>query len=291
MALQFTDQAKGLLITTLGVLVLCPDTLLVRLLDLDKWALIFYRGAILCTFLTMSIIIFHGRNTLKQFAQIGMPGLGIALLYTGSTFSFVTSLYYTTVANTLIIVSGSSMFAALYSRIFLREKVPIRTLITMVIVIGSIGYIVSDSLGGGSVKGDMLAVMSSMFIAGAFTLTRLSRGRNMIPATALSGFLTAVIAFYPATFVWLDIKSIGLMLLLGIVLALAFGLLTIGPRYISAPEVSLLLPLETVIGPFLIWLVIGEQPAKAALIGGVIVIAALTVHSVLGLRAKARTIG
>lgn len=286
--MKLSDQAKGLLITTLGVLTLCPDTLLVRLLDMDKWALIFYRGAMLGSCLTLAIAVLNGRNTLKQFTNIGVPGLGIAMLYSGSTLCFVTSLYYTTVANTLIIVSGSSMFAALYSRVFMQEKVPVRTLVTMVIVIGSIGYIVSDSMGGGSIKGDMLAVMSAMFMAGAFTVTRRMRGCNMVPATALSGFLTAAIAFYPAVFVRLDGRSMVLMFLLGIVLAVAFGLLTIGPRYISAPEVSLLMPLETVIGPFLIWLVIGEKPAQAALIGGAVVITVLTVHSVLGLRSQAR---
>jgi drug/metabolite transporter (DMT)-like permease len=180
------------------------------------------------------------------------------------------------------------MFAALYSRFLLQEQIPLRTLITMVVVIGSISYIVSDSLGGGSLKGDLLAVFSSMFIAGAFTVTRRTRACNMIPASALSGLLTAVICYFPASFEPLDLRSSLLMLLLGITLATAFALLTLGPRYISAPEVSLLMQLETVLGPLLIWLIIGEQPANAALLGGTIVITALALHSLLGLRAQAR---
>lgn len=288
--LKLSTQAKGLLITTAGVVVISPDTLLVRLLDLEKWSLIFYRGIITAVCLTLLTWLLYGRNTPAQFRRIGLPGVGIACLFTGSTICFVLSLYFTCVANTLIIVSAASMFAALYSRVFLQEAIPRRTMVTMIIVIGSIGYIVSDSLGGNSPFGDVMAVLSSMFIAGAFTVTRRTRSCNMIPATALSGLLTAVAAYFPATFVILDLRSWLLLAVLGIALAIAFALLTLGPRYISAPEVSLLMPLETVLGPLFIWLVIGEKPANAALQGGAIVIAALTIHSILGLRSQARSI-
>ncbi len=287
--MKLSTQAKGLLITTTGVIAISPDTLLVRLLELEKWSLIFYRGIIIAICLTLLTWAFHGKDTPQQFRRIGFAGLSIAVLFSASTICFVLSLYFTSVANTLIIVSASSMFAALYSRLFLFELIPVRTMVTMVVVIGSIAYIVSDSLGGGSLKGDMLAVLSSMFIAGAFTITRRTRSCNMIPATALSGLLSAFVAFFPATFTLLAPRSILLMLALGIALATAFALLTLGPRYISAPEVSLLMPLETILGPLFIWLVIGERPANAALIGGTIVITALTVHSILGLRSQARS--
>lgn len=288
--MKLSNQAKGLLITTAGVVAISPDTLLVRLLDLEKWSLIFYRGIITAACLTLLTVLFHGRNTPAQFRRIGLPGICIACLFTSSTICFVLGLYFTTVANTLIIVSASSMFAALYSRVFLLEAIPARTMVTMVIVIGSIGYIVSDSLGGGSPFGDLMAVLSSMFIAGAFTITRRTRSCNMIPATALSGLLTAILAYFPATFAALDLRSCLLLTTLGIALATAFALLTLGPRYISAPEVSLIMPLETVLGPLCIWWVIGEQPADSALIGGAIVIAALTIHSMLGLRSQVRPI-
>lgn len=286
--LQLSNQARGLLITTAGVLAISPDTLLVRLLEMDRWALLFYRGIIIAIGLSFITALLNRGKLVQQFKQIGRPGMFIALLFTVSTISFVTSLYFTSVANTLIIISSSSMFAALYSRIFLKEEIQPRTLVTMVIVIGSIGYIVSDSLGGGSLTGDLIAVVSSMAMAGAFTVTRLAKASNMIPATAISGLLTALIAFGPATFVPLDAPDLLLLISLGLCLTIAFGLLTVGPRYISAPEVSLLMPIETVLGPLLIWLVIGEVPGNGALVGGAVVILSLTVHSLLSLRAQAR---
>lgn len=286
--MKLSQQAKGLLITTAGVLAISPDTLLVRLLDLEKWSLLFYRGIIIATCLTLFTIFVHRRKAAQEFRNIGVPGIFIALLFTGSTTCFVLSLYYTSVANTLIILSASSMFAALYSRIFMKESIALRTFVAMLVVISAIGYIVRDGIGSGSLRGDLLACCSSMLMAGAFTLTRVSRSRNMIPATALSGLLSSAIAFFFATFVMLDVRSCLLLVALGICLATAFGLLSVGPRYISAPEVSLLMPLETVLAPIFIWWVIGERPEEAAIIGGIIVIGALTIHSLLSLKGKAR---
>ncbi len=288
--MKLSTQAKGLFITTAGVVAICPDTLLVRLLELDRWALIFYRGVMIALGLAGIMWMFHGRGTAKEFRRIGWPGLAVATLFTCGTISFVTSIYFTTVANTLIILSASSMFAALLSRMFLRESIAMRTWATMLVVIGAIAYIFSGDLGGGSLGGDFFALLASMTMAATFTVMRATRACNMIPATSISGLMTAAIAFFPATFAPLGPRAIILLVLLGAVLVTAFALLTLGPRYLSAPEVSLLMPIETVVGPFLIWLVIGERPATTALIGGPVVLLALTVHSLLSLRSKARPI-
>jgi len=61
-------------------------------------------------------------------------------------------------------------------------------------------------------------------------------------------------------------------------LPVAATLIQIGPRYIPAAEVSMMLLLETVIGAFLVWLVLGEVPTTLSLVGGVIVFSALLAH-------------
>lgn len=151
--MKLSFQAKGLLITTAGVLAISPDTLLVRLLELDKWSLLFYRGCIMAICLTLFTLFQHRHDTLRQFKAIGLPGIWIIFSFSCSTTCFVTSLYYTSVANTLVILSGSSMFAALYSRIFLKETIALRTLITMMMVISAIAYIVWDDLGSWTLRG------------------------------------------------------------------------------------------------------------------------------------------
>jgi drug/metabolite transporter (DMT)-like permease len=288
--LKLSNQAKGLLITIAGVLAISPDTLLVRMLAIDRWALLSCRGFMIGIGLTALTWLYYKKETSKQFLAIGKNGIGIAILFSISTVCFVSALYFTTVANTLIIVSASSMFAAFFSRFFLKERVFLRTYIAMIVVVLSIVYIVSDSVGEGHFAGDLFATLSSMAMAGAFTVTRQNRTKNMVPATALSGFMVGIITFFPAAFPEPQLRTVGLLVLLGVILIVAFGLVTLGPRYLSAPEVSLLMPIETVLGPFLIWLVLGEEPGTKALIGGTIVISALTIHSLLSLRAQARSI-
>jgi drug/metabolite transporter (DMT)-like permease len=68
-----------------------------------------------------------------------------------------------------------------------------------------------------------------------------------------------------------------------IMLPLSFGLMFIGPRYIPAPEVSLVLLLEAVLGPLWVWLALGEDPGVRTLFGGAIVLATLVVHSTISL--------
>ena len=76
----------------------------------------------------------------------------------------------------------------------------------------------------------------------------------------------------------LDVLWFSLMGLL--VIPLGFGLLTLGPRYIPVPEVGLMLLLESVLGPFLVWLVLGVDPGAHGLIGGAIVISTLVVSNI-----------
>ena len=67
-------------------------------------------------------------------------------------------------------------------------------------------------------------------------------------------------------------------------LPVALALLTLGPRYIPAPEAAMLSLLETVLGPLWVWLVISEQPDESTIIGGAIVVGTLLVHSLWRMR-------
>ena len=67
----------------------------------------------------------------------------------------------------------------------------------------------------------------------------------------------------------------------GLFIAIATCLLTLGPRYISSAEVSLLILLESVLAPLLVWAVIGEDPGRWAIVGGAVVIGALVVSNMV----------
>lgn len=281
---NLSPQAKGLFITTLGVLALTPDTLLVRLVELDSMTLLFWRGVATLTGLSLLTALQFGSGTANQFRKIGKTGLAIAALMSCSSFCFVFALHHTSVANTLVIISSSPMFAAFYSRVFLKEKVAYRTMIAMTVVIAAISAIVSDTKGPNSITGNLFAIGAAISMSGAFTLMRKGKDRNMVPATALSGLFVLLIAGWMSNSLSLTSAQVTLIFCMALSSITGFFLITIGPRFISAPEVSLLMPLETVLGTLLVWAILNEAPSLTAIMGGIIVIGALTLHSLFSLR-------
>jgi drug/metabolite transporter (DMT)-like permease len=278
-------QTKGLIIVFLGVLVLTPDTLLIRLIAVDHWTLLVWRGLLQALGLSVLVACFHGRNTLACFRAVGPAGYSAALLFALSTVLFVVALTYTSVANTLIIVASAPFFAALASRIFLGEAIARRTWIAIVVALGGIALLAFENLGASSLWGDLAALGVATAMGGNFTVIRHARAVNMIPAMALSGVIVGLAALLVGEPAVLDRTQLAWMLAMGLfVVPVSFALITLGPRYLPAAEVSLLLLLETVLGPFWVWMVLGEAPGPWALIGGAVVIATLTTHCALALR-------
>ena len=88
-----SEHLKGLLITLLGVVVLSPDALLVRMISTGEWTLLFWRGILFFIGITALIVIFYGRDTVQQYRSIGKRGLLISVIFSMSTILFVTGLH------------------------------------------------------------------------------------------------------------------------------------------------------------------------------------------------------
>jgi drug/metabolite transporter (DMT)-like permease len=176
------------------------------------------------------------------------------------------------------------------SRIFLGEQIARRTWIAIAVGMCGIAIIVSDGIGRVSLLGDTMALLAAMLLASQLTLVRSRREINMIPAIALGGviYCLAAMAIGGAPQMPSDMQALWIGLMGFAVTTPATALLTLGPRYISSPEVGLIVLLETVLGPIWVWLVINEVPSALALLGGAIVVMTLLVHSLLSLRDHAR---
>lgn len=281
---QLPDHAKGLLITVLGVLILTPDSLLVRLISTDIWTLLFWRGLLTSMALAAWLAATYRRQAVAKLRATGLAGLCAAMLFGATTVCFITALKHTSVANTLVIVSAAPLFAALMARLFLHEAVARRTWLAILAALCGILVLVSGSFGGGRIVGDLAALATAALLAGSLTVMRRYRDRNMVPAMAISGLFVAMCAFPLGDLSAVTARDAIWLGLLGLlVLPVSFGLMALGPRYLPAPEVSLILLLETVLGPFWVWLVLGEEPGMRAFIGGAIVISALVAHAVVAL--------
>ena len=283
-----SQHLKGLLITLLGVFILSPDALLIRLANSDTWTILFWRGLLFAFGIALIIFITYRSNTLKQFKRIGKHGLLLGLFFGLSTVFFVVAVQHTSIANALVIISTSPVFAALFSWAFLKEKTNLRTWITMFIIIGATSAIMLNSFKHGGFWGDMSALATSVLMAINFTITRHAKETNMIPAMAIAGLTTAAISAIvialTASPLLLEASAVPYIWMMGLVTTLAFSLITLGPRYMPAAEVGMIMPLETVFGAYLAWVFLSEVPSSHGVIGGGVIMLTLIIHAWFTLR-------
>ena len=281
---------KGLVLTALGVVILSPDALLIRLIDTSPWTILFWRGLGFTLVQSLIVVARYGPGTLDALRRTGRLGLVLLLLMGSSNSLFVLAISHTGVANALVIIAAAPLFAALMGRVLFKEGVRRRTLVAGGIAVGCVALAMAGGVQAGGWAGNLAALVVTLVIAAFFNILRRGRDRDMLPALALAGFGPVALGLLLApTLVPPAHAVLPLALLCLIVSPVSFALISIGPRYLPAPEASLLLLFETILGTFLVWLVVGEEPGPYALIGGVVLVATLAVHAILGFREVDRT--
>jgi drug/metabolite transporter (DMT)-like permease len=276
-----SQHAKGLIITALGVLIISPDGLLTRLILVDHWTLIFWRALFLSFGMWMIVNFTYPNRAWRKYKSMGRGGAMMVLIYSMGTVSFIVAITHTSVANTLIILSTTPLFAAIIGWVFLREPIPLRTWCAILLVGAGIFVISSDTASQAtSFFGDLAAMSGSFFLATGFTVVRRFPKISVLPVISTSGLLTALIILPLAQPFSVTQADIGYLLIMGIyMLPVGTALMYLGPKYIPAPEVGLMLLLESILGPIWVWLVLGEQPGIRTFIGGAIILSTLAINT------------
>ena len=280
------DQTKGLLITFCAVLLVVPDSLFVRLISVDPLAIAFWRSASSGILVFLGLLIFGGWKSFRNLFIMGWLGWLYTLIIGSTAPAFVFAVSKTSVANVVFILASMPIFSSIFSYIFLKERIHFRTLVTTAFVILGLACIAFGSMQSeiASWRGDIWAVYVSVAYAAALTAIRRLKSFSLIPAIPV-GYIGAALAMSLFTDPFSSF-FINWPFYLGHGLCIALGtcLLAIGPRFISAPEVALLILLESVLAPLLVWLVIGEDPGRWALFGGFIVLLALLISNFIAVR-------
>lgn len=270
---------------------MCPDTLLIRLAQAqgcDQWTIAFWRGVLAAIGLLVFYRIMEGKGALKEGLRPDPWLIMAAAVMALQALAFLLSVTNTSVANTLVIIATGPLFTALFAWMFLKEQPPLRTWVTIAAALAGMLVIFHHDLSGAGLFGDALALVSSIGLGSMFVILRHRKTVNMMPAMAVGIFVSALAVLPAATPFSVSAAGFGLLVLQGLlVLPLSFGLLTLGPRYLPAPEVSLLLLMETVLAPWIVWMVVGEPVSRTTMIGGAVILIALAVNAGLGLHNRA----
>lgn len=287
-----SQSFKGVIITALGVIIISPDGLLTRLITTDHWTIIFWRTFFLSLGMGVITYMVYPRAFWQSYQNIGRAGLLMMVLCSFGTVAFVTAITYTSVANTLIILSTTPLFAVLIGLLF-REAVTLRTGCAIVLVAMGVYVISSGHADQGTTWfGDMAAIACAFFLAAGFSVVRYRPGIAVFPVISCGGLLTALLVLPFAQPLSVTQQDMGYLILMGIgVVPIGMALMYIGPKYMPASEVGLILLLEAILGPTWVWLVLGEQPGMRTLVGGGIILVTLMINTLWAMKGASRSIG
>ena len=282
---NLTDQQKGSLLAFVAVMFITPDSLFIRLSSIDTWGLVFYRGIIPFFAVFFGMFLIYRLNFFKILMTSGIHGINYVITFSITNITFVVSIQNTNVANTLVMIATAPMLSAILGAIFLKEPPDKKTLISIIITFLSVIYIFFDSLKLGNFYGDILGFITAIGLAVGAVTIRSAKSKNLVPAAVVGKLLVATFALlFVENFALINQDLIIVPLMCILCVAIPFVLVTIAPRFIPAAEVNLFFLLETIIGPIWVWLIIKEQPSVETLLGGVVIIITIAIHSFLKLR-------
>lgn len=274
-----TTRIKGLTIAALGVLFIVPDALLVKITSVDPVVFLFWRGLLLAiSFFVISWARYRSR-LVPEIRKCGRKGLFCAGAFAISTLGFVVGMKNTAAGNVLVILNTAPVIAAVIAWAVWKETLPLRTWVVILVCVTGATFMAVGEFGKGDPLGLLMAVVAATALASNLNVARSKPDSDMSVMLMFGALVLAGVAALLGGAQMPSGRDFFFIALLCLVfLPTACILIQIGPRYIPAAEVSLMLLLETVLGSFLVWLFLGEVPPNLSLVGGVIVFSALAVH-------------
>ena len=272
------SRNKGLLLSIIGVLILSPDSLLIRLVELDDFSLIFYRSALPVIAILIYLIFNYQKSFIKSFYLIGVPGVVYSILYALTHICFVYSIQNTAVANTLVLIASAPIFAALFS-IFILKEIP--SFFTWIVIITALSAMIIIGVGSfttSGLYGDFMALVVAIGMGFSMVLVRLYKNKDLVPACLIGCLISALYALPFGINFGIDQYQIFYLLLMGlIILPIPFIILAIAPKYTPAHEVALIFLMESVLGTAWVWFVINEVPPLNTVIGGILLLGSVSI--------------
>ncbi len=281
------NQKKGMILAFTGIMFITPDSLLIRLANINSWNLIFYRGFIPFLAILIGLIFIYKSSLFKKILNNGWHGLAFIVSFAITSIVFVVSIENTNVANTLVMVALAPMISAIISLVFLKENPDQKTWIAIAITTLAVIYIFYDAIDAGDFLGNFLGLICATGLAVNAVIIRSAKKISLVPSAMVGKLMVALFALFFADQLKLENNDLIIVLLMCVVcIAIPFVCVTLAPRYITAPEVNLFFLLETIFGPLWVWLVISEKPSMETIVGGSIIIITIAIHSLLVLKKK-----
>ena len=244
------------------------------------WQILFLRSFFFLLALIAFLFVTYKKNTFNIIKESGLPGLLGGFVLSFSFVAFVVAMSNTTVANVVFIISTQTMFLAIFGYFYLKEKVSLIGLISIFLAMSGIIIMVGDSISGGSLFGNIVALAIPINFAILVMIIRKNTKVDMVPAIFYSGIFSLIYGFFLAESFEFTKHDLWMGFLLGVPqLAVSFICITIGSRTVESATVGILMLMETLCAPLWVWLFLNEIPPISVFIGGAVIISAIILKS------------
>ena len=258
--------------------------LFIKWTKLSGLELSFYRSL----FAVITVAIF----TRKEGFGLNLLTAVASLLYAILLVLFVLATKQTTAANAIFLQYTAPIYLLILEPLIYKERFRLRDLITVVVCLGGMTLFFVGQLRPQDVSGNLLALASGLCFALYFLLLRHSKARAVNRASSvIYGNLLTVVALAPvglAALPEIEMRDAFCVIYLGVVqLGLAYTLFTTAmARGVRSLDAGIIGYIEPVLNPVWVFLVLGEQPSKWALLGGAIIITAVFTHMLIDAKQK-----
>ena len=270
-------KIPGYVLIVMGAFFLSWGGLLVRQFDgNDIWQILFWRAF----FFTITLIIFiyytYKKEAVSVIKRSGFPGIiGGFAMSLGFT-AYIISMTETSVANVLFIISTQTIWLAIFGYLFLKEKISLKTFLSIILAMIGIAVMIGGSLNKGSLFGNLIALFIPINFAFLILLIRKFSKLDLVPALFYGGVIILIVAFFMSETILISKHNLLVSFLLGSFQhACGFICVVIGTRSTPAVVVGLLMLTETLLGPFWVFLFLNEIPPMSVFVGGSIILIAV----------------
>jgi drug/metabolite transporter (DMT)-like permease len=270
----------------LGVLVLVGSAVafstagyFTRLIPLDVWTLLFWRGVFAGLFVLAVLVWQHGSAAWRSIPAMGLPGLAVVALSSSGMVFFIHAFRHTSVADVAIVYAAAPFVTAGIAWLWLRERPGRGTLIASAMALVGVVVMMGGAFQLGNLLGDLFALAMTLSLSLMMVVIRRHKERPMTAAAGLSPLLTTLLVWPLATPLGVGSADLGNLALFGVLQnGLGLLLLTWGTRWVPAAQGALIGALDAPLAPVWVWIAFNEIPPTMTLIGGLIVMLAVLGH-------------
>ena len=275
--MNILKRLPGPLLIFFGALSLSFGGLIVKSFEgATLWQILFWRSLFFSLTVLTFLIITYKSKVLKSFYDSGLPGFIGGLILSIGFCGYVFAMYNTTVANTNFIISLQILFLAIFGFFFLKEKINLITLISIILAMSGVLLMVGNSLSPGELSGNLAAFTMPITFAVLIMIVRKFPSVDMVPAQFVAGVSSCLIGLLLSPTIMISPHDIFLGFLAGFFqIGFGFIFITIGARTTPSAMVGIIMLSESVLGPVWAFLFVNEIPSLYGLIGGAIILLSL----------------